>query len=523
LLSTDPVIRWLRGLALAVLALTLAGQVSLASSDGDDKDRLALVIGNGAYQTIAALDNPVNDATLMAERLRAVGFDVILVTDATQTELGRAISSFGRKLRDAGDDATGLFFYAGHGVQSFGNNYLLPVDINLLDAADLSLVGIPANAVMRQMYSARNRTNIFILDACRNNPFSAIPDLNDNGLAEMKAPRGTFLSYSTAPGDVAVDGIGANSPFTEALAARLSEPGMPIEALFKDVRKTVLKQTNGLQTPWDTSSLTVDFQFSPAKAPTPEELQMRQLWDSVKLSQDPIQVLLFLRANPDTIYTGEARELLAKLLPNTLNQQAGAAPSPAPKTGPEPAPATAPAPPPRVDPAVAERDLIEQARTAGTAEAYQAYLDAYPQGAFAELARLELTTIETKAPSKDPIAEPLPLSPESAPASAPAEPSDSPPGQIAFNAPLGVGSPEIATRSIAELITGSPLFPPVEGLPESFWKEKTCSACHNWVQENLCTQAQTYVKDSARALDKQHPFGGAFKKALKDWASGGCP
>lgn len=513
LLLTDMIIRRLQWLLLVCLILLSAGQSVLASEDedeDDDDDRLALVIGIGAYENIAALDNPANDATLMAEHLDKVGFEVTLVTDASQGELGRAISAFGRKLRDAGDDATGLFYYAGHGVQSFGNNYLLPVDVDVLDAADLSLVGIPANAVLRQMYSARNRTNIFILDACRNNPFSEIPDLNDNGLAEMKAPRGTFLAYSTAPGEIAVDGTGSNSPFTEALATRLSQPGLPIEALFKEVRKTVLQQTNGLQIPWDTSSLTVDFQFSPAAAPTPEELQLRQLWDSVKLSQDPIQVLLFLRANPDTVYTGEARSLLAKLLPQSLNQE-----------GTETAPEVAEQPKPEpVDPATAEREMIEQARQSGTAEAYKAYLEAYPQGAFAELARLELTTIETKAQSLDPIAQPMPPAAEPAP-----KPDPGPakaPTEVAFNSPLGVGGPEIESLSIAELITSSPLFPPVQGLPESFWKEKTCSACHNWAQSNLCDQAQTYLKDSSRALDKQHPFGGAFKKALQTWARGGC-
>ncbi|WP_420411435.1 caspase family protein [Roseibium sp.] len=514
MLLTDPLTRPLRWLLLAGLMLIMAVQPVKASDDDDDEDddRLALVIGNGAYQNITALDNPVNDAVLMAKHLTEVGFEVTLVTDATQVELGRAISAFGRKLRDEGDDTTGLFFYAGHGVQSFGSNYLLPIDVEVLDAADLSLVGVPADAVLRQMYSARNRTNIFILDACRNNPFAEIPDLNDNGLAEMKAPRGTFLAYSTAPGEIAVDGTGSNSPFSEALASRLSEPGVPIEALFKEVRRTVLQQTNGLQIPWDTSSLTVDFQFSPAVAPTPEELQLRQLWDSVKLSQDPIQVLLFLRANPDTIFNDEARALLAKLLPQSLNQETAAAPAEAP---------AAPKPEP-VDPEVAERDMIEEARKTGTAEAYKAYLEAYPTGAFAELARLELTTIETNAQSRDPIAEPVAPAIEPAPKPAQAPPAEKASTEVAFNAPLGIGGPEIATRSIAELITGSPMFPPVEGLPESFWKDKTCAACHNWAQSNLCDQAQTYLKESTRALDKQHPYGGAFKKALQTWARGGC-
>jgi len=486
--------------AVLMAAMLLAGQAAA-------EPRLALVIGNGAYETVTPLDNPVNDAGLMAQALKKAGFDVTLITEATQDKLILAISAFGRKLRDAGAEATGLFYYAGHGVQSFGANYLLPVDIELHDAADLSLVGVPAQAVLRQMFSARNRTNIVILDACRNNPFVSIPDLSDNGLAEMKAPRGTFLAYSTAPGEIALDGDGTNSPFTKALAERLQTPGIAIESLFKDVRIEVLKSTGGNQTPWDTSSLIVDFQFSPATAPTAEVIQLRQLWDSVRLSQDPIQVLLFLRANPDSPYTEDARALLADLMSKEIS------PGPAPA---QPV-VEAPAPPAPVDPDKDEREMIEAARTAGTAEAYEEYLKAFPEGAFTELARLELQTILQQKPKTDPVSEP-PAAPPPMPEPAAPEPN----GEIAFNAPLGVGSPEIASRSIAELITGSPLFPPIEGLPEEVWKDKTCAACHHWEQSNLCDQAHTYLADNQRSLSKQHPYGSAFKDALRVWARGGC-
>ncbi|MDT8857503.1 caspase family protein [Paracoccaceae bacterium Fryx2] len=257
--------------------------------------RFALVIGNGAYQAVAPLDNAVADAQLMAGTLERKGFTVTLLIDTGQADLKRGIGQFGRQLREAGADATGLFYYAGHGVQSFGANYLLPVDASLTDAADLGLVGVPADAILRQMYSARNKTNIVILDACRNNPFAAIPDLGDNGLAEMKAPTGTYLAYSTAPGAVALDGADGNSPFTRALAAEIDSPGAPIEQVFKQTRVAVLAATNGLQTPWDTSSLTASFSFTPAVVLSPEELAARQLWDSVRESRDPVQIMLFLR------------------------------------------------------------------------------------------------------------------------------------------------------------------------------------------------------------------------------------
>ncbi len=488
----------------AVFAAVLLLLVALVPDPASAEARLALVVGNGAYVNVTPLDNPVNDATLMAKSLEQVGFDVTLITEASQDQFIRAISEFGRKLRTAGPDTTGLFYYAGHGVQSFGTNFLVPVDIELHDAADLSLVGVPAQAVLRQMFSARNKTNIVILDACRNNPFDLIPDLSDNGLAEMKAPRGTFLAYATAPGEVALDGAGSNSPFSEAISRRLNTPGQPIEALFKDVRVEVLQQTNGLQTPWDTSSLTTDFQFVEAKTPSPAEIQMRQLWDSVKLSRDPIQVLLFMRANPDSDYADEARALLAELMSSELKPD-------------EQAEKAETAPPVAVDPAKAERELIEEARKTGTAEAYQSYLEAYPDGAFSELARLELQTILDKQPRTDPVSAPPPPVAEK-----PKEPDASLPDTVVFNAPLGVGDPEIATRSIAELITGSPRFPPIEGLPDAVWKDKTCSSCHHWEQSNLCTQAETYLADRTRALEKQHPLGGPFKEALRIWARDGC-
>ena len=224
--------------------------------------RIALIIGNGAYQHVGPLGNPANDAQLMAETLGGLGFTVTLVRDGTKAAMGVAVGKFGSDLRAAGPEATGLFFYAGHGVQSFQQNYLLPIDAELHNAADLDLVAVDAESVLRQMASAHNRTNIFILDACRNNPFATIPDMGDSGLAEMKAPTGTFLAYATAPKEVALDGADGHSPFTKALAAMVVTQGLPIEEMFKQVRIAVRAATQDRQTPWDTSSLTQDFSFA---------------------------------------------------------------------------------------------------------------------------------------------------------------------------------------------------------------------------------------------------------------------
>ncbi len=182
---------------IVLCLLTLAG--SAAPGLLRAEPRIALVIGNGAYEAVSPLTNPLNDAGLMARTLEELGFEVTLVGDADLGTMQGAISAFGRSLRDAGEEATGLFYYAGHGVQSFGRNYILPVDASLTDAADLSLVAIEAEAVLRQMASARNRTNIFILDACRNNPFPDSVGFGETGLAEMNAPAGTYIAYATSP------------------------------------------------------------------------------------------------------------------------------------------------------------------------------------------------------------------------------------------------------------------------------------------------------------------------------------
>lgn len=274
-----------------------------------EPQRIALVVGNSAYNTITTLDNPGADANLMADTLTAEGFAVTLILDADQATLQTAIAGFGRDLRAADADAIGLFFYAGHAVQSFGMNYLLPTDTALADAADLSLVGVPAEAVLRQMFSAKNQTNIVILDACRDNPFQTLTDMHDNGLAEMKAPTGTMLSYSTAPGAVAYDGPTGNSPFTAAMARHMETPGLAIEQLFKKVRLDVLEETGGAQTPWESSSMTVDFVFSQTPVMTEEERQ----WEAVRTTSDALKLQLFLNAYPQSQFADQARALLSPL------------------------------------------------------------------------------------------------------------------------------------------------------------------------------------------------------------------
>lgn len=468
------------------------------------EERVALIIGNSTYGTVSSLDNPAHDARLMGDALEELGFDVTTLIDTTQIDMKRGIAQFGRNLRKAGPDATGLFYYAGHGVQSFGTNYLLPVDVELSDAADLDLVAIEAQSVLRQMFSAKNQTNIIILDACRNNPFSDIPEFNDNGLAEMQAPTGSYLAYATAPGGVALDGLEGNSPFTRAVASQISTPGLPIEQMFKNVRVEVIEKTGGQQTPWDSSSLTSDFVFAAATPMSTEELQELQLWNSVQASGDPVQIMLFLRGYPAGNYADDARALLSVLMEKELADPNAAKPAPAAQ-----------------GPSAEEQKMFEAAQADGSIGGYDAYLQAFPKGVFAEFVTQELAALRKNA-GLDPDSDGAVPDPKPAPDTTKVAPSPSD-GAITFTGVLPTDQPGLAGKSIAELIKMSPLFPPVEGLPESYWKQQTCSNCHEWTQDRLCTQATTYLSmNKQRSLDKDHPFGGVLKHNLKDWAAGGC-
>jgi caspase domain-containing protein len=242
--------------ALLALPLMLAGALAQAA-----EPRVALVIGNSQYSS-GALPNPVNDAKMISDTLSGIGFDVIMRRDADQNAMKRAIQEFGSRLEKAGDNAVGLFFYAGHGVQLNGHNYLIPTTAHIEREGDMDIEAVSADWVMDQMRYAHNRINIVILDACRNNPFKRSLRSLDRGLAVMDAPAGTVIAYSTAPGEVADDGDGRDSPYTTALASAMRQSHEPVEQVFKHVRVSVLDVTKGKQTPWESSSLTGDFYFT---------------------------------------------------------------------------------------------------------------------------------------------------------------------------------------------------------------------------------------------------------------------
>ena len=230
-------------------------------TDMQSESRLALVIGNGSYSG-APLKNPANDAMAMAEALRGLGFEVTVETNLDYQGMRRAIQQFGNTLQARG--GVGLFYFAGHGMQAGGQNYLIPIGATIDGEADIQVEGVPVESVLAKMDNARNRLNVVILDACRNNPFQrSFRSAGSRGLASISAPTGTLVAYATAPGSVAADGEGDNGAYTAALLDHLSTEGLVVEEVFKRVRVDVARVTAGRQTPWESSSLTGQFFFRP--------------------------------------------------------------------------------------------------------------------------------------------------------------------------------------------------------------------------------------------------------------------
>ncbi len=262
-------------LMLAVLVLVpLGGRAAWAEK------RVALIIGNSAYVHTTPLSNPINDARDMTEALKATGFEVVEAVDADKLKLDGALRSFTDKL--AGADVA-LFFYAGHGLQVGAQNYLVPIDAKLERERDLEFEAVKLDFVLRQMEIDREgKTSIVILDACRDNPLTRNLARSmgtrsagiGRGLAAASTGLGTFIAYSTQPGNVALDGKGRNSPFTAALAKHVRVKGRNLPATMIEVRKDVLAATDGKQVPWDHSALTGDFYFVAGdSAPTPGTVQ----------------------------------------------------------------------------------------------------------------------------------------------------------------------------------------------------------------------------------------------------------
>jgi hypothetical protein len=252
----------LRRSTLTIVLLIFFFQVKALSYPNEK--RIALVIGNSDY-SIGSLANPVNDAQAVSRVLKKAGFSVSQYADLGQTSMKRVIAKFGR---DLSSYDVGLFYYAGHAVQVKGRNYLIPVDAKIQFESDIEIETVDLAAVLSKMGGAKNRLNLVILDACRNNPFTSNSRTLNQGLAFTSAPSGTLIAYATAPGAVADDGDGDNGVYTKYLIRHIEIPGKQIEDVFKQVRIDVKRETQGRQVPWESSSLEGDFYFFHGSSPS---------------------------------------------------------------------------------------------------------------------------------------------------------------------------------------------------------------------------------------------------------------
>ncbi|MES0100464.1 caspase domain-containing protein [Mesorhizobium sp. M0019] len=408
-------IAWFIGVLGAVGLVMLSLLLTLTAANAER--RVALVLGNSQYQHAPALTNPVHDAQAVAERLKSLDFEVVSGFDLTKLQTQTTIAQFAKQVRGA-DIA--LFFYAGHGLQVSGSNYLLPVDAALEDETSLDFEAVPVDFVLRQM-SRETSIRLIFLDACRDNPLAEVLAKTAgvkgarSGLAEIpieNAGAGTLVAFSTSPNQVAYDGSSEHSPFTSALLAHIGASNVSITDAMNRVTADVFKATAGKQRPWINVSLTTE----------------------VVLHEVDLNAPLIV---------GEA----------TAPQQSLGA---------------------------------SGGRNAA----------ANPSGA--DDAQLALNVLRQKIPRLA---------------------SDEP---IFFDQPVDFGDPAIDGKSIAELITGKPLFTPVEGLDKAVWEGKHCNGCHEWSEDRLCEQAKNFAANDVSVLRLQHPLGTRFKVALAKWAQGGC-
>ena len=348
--------------------------------------RVALVIGNSGYEHVAALKNPYNDAAGMTEKLTGLGFEVVTGQDLSLRDMRQTVREFIRKL-DGADLA--LFFYAGHGLQVSGENYLVPVDAELGSHLDLEFEALPANLVLNAMEQTA-KVNLVFLDACRNNPFTenlarsmgTRSGALGRGLAKIGSGVGSLISFATQPGNVAQDGDGENSPFTTALLKHLGTPGQDITRDLVMVRRDVLEATKGQQVPWDNSSLTGEVilkaeeqveAVAPAEPEAPAVNPQIELayWDSIKSGESIAYFETYLKRYPEGQFADIARIRIDEIKAKADETKARAA---------------------RPD-KTAEIAFWQSIQNATRRDMFETYLEQYPDGLYAKLARLKIDAI----------------------------------------------------------------------------------------------------------------------------------
>lgn len=362
------------GTALTRRLVVLAALALVAAGPGLAESRVALVIGNGAYQAVPALANPPNDARDVAEALRSLGFSVTLGLDLDQAQMERAIAEFG--LRAASADVS-LFYYGGHGLQVSAHNYLIPVDAQLHSVDDIDRRTIQLDDVLDAQAKGAGIHLVF-LDACRNNP---IKDLNSTlksaGLARVGEAAGLLIAFATQPDAVAYDGGGRNSPFAQSLLGHIATPGVDISSMMIAVRRDVIASTGGAQIPWESSSLTRQFYF--AGDAGVEASPEAQLWRLAGAQRDRSLLAIYLERYPEGSHAADVRAMLAELGKSSL--------------------------PPR--PAAANANLEDLlwnlARSGRQSQLVELYLARYPAGAHAHEAEILLASLrDTLGAASDP-------------------------------------------------------------------------------------------------------------------------
>ena len=355
--------------------------------------RVALVIGNGAYTNAPALKNPPNDARDMAANLKTLGFDVSSGVNVSQREMKRLIREFGQKLKAGGN---GLFYYAGHGVQARGHNYIIPVDADIQSEADVEDSGVDVGLVLNYMDDAQNGLNIVILDACRNNPFSRSFRSASEGLAQVDAPTGTLIAYATAPGRVAADGAGANGLYTSELLKAMRLPGLTATDMFMQVRAEVMKRTGNKQVPWEASSLVGAFYFSGGASSTGSNSAKNNAassetrfdaaafeysyWETIKNSTSADDFKAYLTKYPEGQFSSLAKNRIKNL--EVVTKPA------------EPEPTSR-------NSGAAEISFWDSVKNSTNPEDFRAYLKKYPNGEFSELAKNRLQPLEAAAKEEE--------------------------------------------------------------------------------------------------------------------------
>ena len=282
--------------------------------------RLALVIGNNAYKQ-SKLTASINDARGMAKALKELNFEVVTLEDVGRLEMLNAVRKFSNELSKS--DSVGLFYFAGHGVQSNGKNFLLPIDAEIRREDDIGVQSVDIQYLLDKLSELRNGMNIVILDACRNNPFAPAGSKRTSGLAAVDGPPGTIVAFAAAPGKFAIETPGGNGVYTKHVLANIQLPGLPIEEVFKRIRSGVLRDTNNQQVSWENTSLLRDFYFSgaqPGRGFRPVDLDIEaDAWGKLEDSRNVYDFIAFARRFPQSQYQpallARINSILSKMKP----------------------------------------------------------------------------------------------------------------------------------------------------------------------------------------------------------------